>query len=38
MGIPKQLVDCGDGVPLIQRTLDQFTKILPGANFFLLIG
>ena len=38
MGISKQFVDCGDGVPLIQRTVDQFTKILPGANFFLLIG
>ena len=38
MGISKQLVDCGDGVPLIQRTLNQFSKRLSGARFYILIG
>jgi len=38
MGVPKQLVDCGERVPLIQRTLDQFSQALPGAEFYLLIG
>jgi len=36
LGIPKQLVDTGDGVPLIQRSINQFRCALPGAEIYLL--
>jgi hypothetical protein len=37
MGIPKQLVDPGDGVPLVQRTVNQLSKALPGKEINVII-
>lgn len=36
LGIPKQLVDAGDGLPLVQRSINQFRSALPGAALYLL--
>jgi hypothetical protein len=37
LGIPKQLVDTGDGLPLIQRTINQFDSKFKDSDFNLLI-
>lgn len=34
--IPKQLIDAGDGLPLVQRSINQFQSALPGAALYLL--
>ncbi len=36
LGIPKQLIDTGDGIPLVQRSVNQFRAALPGAEIYLL--
>jgi hypothetical protein len=36
LGIPKQLVDTGDGLPLIQRSINQFKSKMIGPSFELL--
>jgi len=36
LGIPKQLIDAGDGLPLVQRSINQFRSALPGAEVYLL--
>jgi hypothetical protein len=36
LGIPKQLVDTGSGLSLVQRTVNQFRVALPGAELYLL--
>ena len=36
LGLAKQLVDVGDGLPLVQRSVNQFRASLPGATFYLL--
>ena len=38
MGHPKQLIDVGDRIPLIQRTINQFSRRLPGVAQYILIG
>lgn len=37
-GKPKHRIDCGDGIPIIQRSISQFRKHLPKAQCHLLIG
>lgn len=37
LGTPKQLIDAGDGLPLVQRSINQFHSALPGAQLYLLI-
>jgi len=36
MGMPKQLLDTGDDLPLVQRSVNQFRAVLPGATCYLL--
>jgi len=36
LGIPKQLIDTGDGLPLVQRSINQFQSALPGAELYLV--
>jgi len=36
LNIPKQMVDTGDGIPLIQRTINQFSSTFSGADFYLI--
>lgn len=38
LGRPKHLVDPGEGVPLLQRTLIQLSDHFPGARLCLLLG
>jgi len=37
LNMPKQQVDTGDGLPLIQRTINQFRCYMPDAPFHILI-
>jgi hypothetical protein len=37
LGLPKQKVDTGDGVPLIQRTINQFSSRFPGVSLSILL-
>ena len=37
LGLPKQKVDTGDGVPLIQRTINQFSSRFPGVLLSILL-
>lgn len=37
LGIPKQMVDTGESVPLVQRTINQFQARVAGARFSVLI-
>jgi hypothetical protein len=36
LDIPKQMVDTGDGIPLIQRTINQLGSVLDNAEFLLV--
>jgi hypothetical protein len=38
MNIPKHRIDIGDGLPLIQRSIIQFSNMLPNAELEVLIG
>jgi len=38
LGIPKQLIDTGDKLPLIQRSVNQFRSAFPGASCYVLVA
>ncbi|MEB3209262.1 MAG: hypothetical protein VKK63_10150 [Synechococcus sp.] len=38
LGLPKHMVDPGEGLPLVQRTLLQLRERFPGARLYLLLG
>ena len=37
MNLPKQLVDPGDGVPLVQRTINQLSRVLPDKKISVIV-
>ncbi len=37
MNTPKQQVNMGDGLPLVQRTINQFRAYMPGVDFTVLV-
>jgi len=36
LALPKQMVDTGDGIPLIQRTINQFSSCFEGGDFYVI--